>query len=141
MTAIDHGTSLWVSEITTGPFDHINRLRIAIATVWTSKSALSRREISFKITLVTTVNRRIGSEITDPVIGIIPNRLKGFWILLEHRVFTIVDKATRSSSFRINFFKIQLLKWRWVLTNIVVETIGVVFLVCDIWNLTKFLRI
>ncbi len=50
---------------------------------------------------------------------------------------TIVDKATTpdAPASKGGFQKIQLFKRRWVLTNIVVETIGVVFLVCDIRTL------
>ena len=64
------------------------------------------------------------------------NRIKGH-VLAE----TVVDETTGGPCFWIDFFKIQLLKWGWVLANIVVETIGVIFLICDIRNLTKFLRI
>ena len=68
----------------------------------------------------------------------VPNGFQGFWILTQVWIFAVVNKATRCI-LREVLFKRQLLKWRWVLANVIVEAVGVVFLIRDVFNQTKLL--
>ena len=93
MTAIDHGSGLRIAQITTGPLNDIHSFWISIATVWTLEAPLGWLKIALKITLVALIDWRIGPQIPDPVIGIVPNCFKGLGILLENRVLTVMDKT------------------------------------------------
>ena len=73
MTAIDHRSGLRIAQIATGPLNDIHSFGISIATVRTLEAPLCWLKIALKITLVALIDWRIGPQITDPVIGIVPD--------------------------------------------------------------------
>ena len=74
------------------------------------------------------------------VIGPVPNGFQGLRVLPQVWVLTVVDKAT-SGLVREIFLKFQLIKRGRVLSDVVVETVGVVFLVGNVSNPAKLLQV
>lgn len=60
--------------------------------------------------------------------------------MLQVRVFAVVDETTGSVVWVV-LFKVQLFKWGRVLADVVVEGVGVVFLVRDVLDLAELLRV
>ena len=72
------------------------------------------------------------------IIGPVPNGFQRLRILTQVWVLTVVDETTRRI-LREVLFKRQLFKWRRMLANVIVEAVGVVFLVSDVFNQAKLL--
>ena len=73
-------------------------------------------------------------------IGPVPNGFQGLRVLPQVWVLTVVDKATRCLVRKV-LLKFQLFKRGWVLSNVVVETVSVVFLVGDVSNPAKLFQV
>ena len=139
MATFNHWSSLRISQITTSSFYYITSSWIGVSAIWTFETFFSRLKITFKTTLVTSINWCICSQITNPVISIIPNSFKRFRILLQNWIFTIMNKSTGCTSLDVIFFKIKFFERSWIFSNIIVERVCIILFICNILNYTKLL--
>ena len=109
-----------IAEIAACAFDDIHAFWILVAAVRTSESIFRRFEVAVIVAFIAVVNRCIGPEVTHSVIGIIPYRLQRFEVMRHLRILAVVDEAA-TRNFRVVLFEIDLLKRRYVLTDIIVE--------------------
>ena len=72
------------------------------------------------------------------IIGPVPNGFQCFWILTQVWIFAVVNETARRV-LREVFFKRQLFKRRRMLADVIVEAVGVVFLISDVFNQAKLL--
>ena len=72
------------------------------------------------------------------IIGPVPNSFQCLRILTQVWIFAVVNETARRVLRKV-FFKRQLFKWRRMLANVIMEAVGVVFLVSDVFNQAKLL--
>ena len=93
MATFHHRTDLRIAEIAACAFYDVACLRIGIAAFRALESAFGRIEVPFETALQAVIDRRIRSQIAYFVVGEIPDCFQRFRILLQVRVFAIMDKA------------------------------------------------
>lgn len=109
LTTVNHRPLVWIAEVAAEALDHVAGCRIVVAAFRAFITFRGRREFTFEAAFEALIDRRVGAEITDLVVGIVPNCLKCFRILFQVRILTVVDEAT-GTILRVILFKIEFLK-------------------------------
>ena len=106
LTAVNHWPLVRVAEVATKALNDITSSWIMVTAFWALIAFGRCGELTFEPALEALIDWRVGAEIADLVIRIVPNGFQ--W--LQVRVFTIMDEAT-GTVLRIILFKIKFLKW------------------------------
>lgn len=112
LTTVNHWPLVRVTEVATKTLDDIASGWIMVTAFWALIAFGRCGELTFEPALEALIDWRVGAEIADLVIRIVPNGFQCLWVLLQVRVFTIMDEAT-GTVLRIILFKIKFLKWSW----------------------------
>ena len=110
LPSVNHWPLVGIAKVAAKPLDDIAGSRIVVAAFRAFISLGGRCELTFETAFESLINRRVGAKITDFIVCIVPHRFQCLRILLQVRVFAIVDEAT-GTVLRIVLFKVELFKW------------------------------
>ncbi len=134
------GAGVGVAEIAANPASHRYAGRLVITTIRAGESAGGAVKLARVTTVVALVDRSVGAVVGDALVAVVPDILEPLEVVLHVGILAVADESATRDGW-VGHLEVQFRIWIHLLLHVEVETVGIISLIGDIFDLPEFLEV